>query len=961
MKMLNQAADLLAQMAPCFATLPRHARTFSVAVFLGLLQYTYADDPAVYHYGRWVPMGPGVGINVQFMAVHPTDPNTVICTSDASGVNLTCDAGRSWVMANRGLVGGGAYARPANRTGDVYYCAGRPNAAVKWDPIDPNYVLSTCWAHLVRGRLKPGSPPGISWEIRGNLPPTFSAYVLDICFDPAPDPANTGEAKLFYLVDGSGRVAFTHDGGHTLTGVARIPFSDKASFRGLQNPILAVDPYSPRNARRLLAACPAETWIAWGIHNQTRPDDPANRPVEPRAFWKWDAPHNPGPMTSGLDPNNPGANGIVLIDGGAPDTCRAVLAADNSREKLGGIYTRANLADAPWVLRFLDAKGRAFFDVKRYTPTSLVVDPSDPNLAYLIGPQHGWHFRAGVYRGFNLFADNPNQSCFDAPLDPCNPDCIRLGHSLTGSLVIDGWCLDLARSDPNTLYASFDSIGVIKSNNVRSPRPSWTILDTQRGSSTEDTWSHRGMMACHIFSVILAPRDPNTFYMGMNDYLGSWKTEDGGRSFRKFLALSWPLSRCSPSVLTYKTANRVNTQWTTWFALAGSSQMAKDPADPNASPNNFWTTTQQSEVVSGIVHPHDPNHAWFVTLKLPQMCSLVLKTTDGGRSLTIVQPDNAYWPWNPRQPGGVDPNDPNTCPLPRVRRYFYQMAADLDRKTLYLAAGAEGVLKSTDAGDSWSVCLNAQDPNILNRLDYDPQAFGWPDPSRSQDPNFPRSPHFLTIGVAPTDPNVIYAATGTAGWFYARNFNTCGYVYRSRDAGRTWTRASALDGASPQNSAFHHADRIKKLVVHPIDPRWVAVAVENLASNEAPAPSRSGVWLSRDGGDSWTKLFPTDRSPYLAANCTSVSFDGTNPNNIYWTVSEQFVLDPRKVPRPGVYLKRGKAEPQMLGDPACDDPMHPDYSIASVVSQYYCLEVHPKTGDLYLGTPAGAFHRPKDR
>jgi len=66
-----------------------------------------------------------------------------------------------------------------------------------------------------------------------------------------------------------------------------------------------------------------------------------------------------------------------------------------------------------------------------------------------------------------------------------------------------------------------------------------------------------------------------------------------------------------------------------------------------------------------------------------------------------------------------------------------------------------------------------------------------------------------------------------AGTLFAATF---GGLWRTRDGGRSWTRA---------NAAMGH------IAIDPSDPRWVYVGNEY------------ELWRSSDGGDTWTNLFPT--------------------------------------------------------------------------------------------------------
>jgi photosystem II stability/assembly factor-like uncharacterized protein len=95
--------------------------------------------------------------------------------------------------------------------------------------------------------------------------------------------------------------------------------------------------------------------------------------------------------------------------------------------------------------------------------------------------------------------------------------------------------------------------------------------------------------------------------------------------------------------------------------------------------------------------------------------------------------------------------------------------------------------------------------------------------------------HIASIGavaVAPSDPKVVYVGTGNqSGW----SFTTGKGVYKSTDAGKSWT-AVGLEASR----------YIGAIVVDPRNANTLIVAVQG------PAPER-GMYRSADGGRTWTK------------------------------------------------------------------------------------------------------------
>jgi len=454
-------------------------------------------------------------------------------------------------------------------------------------------------------------------------------------------------------------------------------------------------------------------------------------------------------------------------------------------------------------------------------------------------------------------------------------------------------------------------------------------------------WSNRGLMPIHTQSFVFSPSDPNIYFIGRNDSYGSFKTENRGKSFWKYLSLGVCRDDCAPEYITYKAGGRTYTHPASWFKYPSRS-FADDPNDPNATPNNFWVMGVEANVLSGIIHPSDPNRAWFVTYDAPNVhCSLVVKTTDGGKNLAIVTPDNACLQLDPNDPN-IDPNKPSTYPpVPKVNRHFVQMAADPNCTTLYLAATTEGVLRSTDGGDTWTTCLSPRDANVV-------------DPNYYVDPNDPNY-GFYTVAVAPGDPNVIYSATG-------RHYNRWGSgtptgkgrVYRSADGGATWVETARLVSSSL-------AAAIHTVVVDPIDPNTVYAACIDWGTMW-PATADYGIWKTTNGGLAWERSYPNRLDPkYVSSYVTAIAIDPKDPNTIYCAERDRLCWSAYR-PRPGIYFSRDAGNTwAMVGDPNCHDSNDPNFPLTNVITTYYSLSFHPKTGDLYVGTSAGAFWWPRDR
>src|SRR5579859_1736243 len=130
--------------------------------------------------------------------------------------------------------------------------------------------------------------------------------------------------------------------------------------------------------------------------------------------------------------------------------------------------------------------------------------------------------------------------------------------------------------------------------------------------------------------------------------------------------------------------------------------------------------------------------------------------------------------------------------------------------TFYMGSTGGGVWKTTDAGHSWA--------NV--------------------------SDGFFSVGsmgaveVSLSDPNIVYAGTGSSK--IRSNVSIGRGIYKSTDAGKTWTFAGLRD-----------VGQISTVRIHPADPNIVYVAA--LGNPFAPNKER-GVYRSNDGGKTWKNV-----------------------------------------------------------------------------------------------------------
>ena len=155
-----------------------------------------------------------------------------------------------------------------------------------------------------------------------------------------------------------------------------------------------------------------------------------------------------------------------------------------------------------------------------------------------------------------------------------------------------------------------------------------------------------------------------------------------------------------------------------------------------------------------------------------------------------------------------------------------------DPLTYYVGASSGGIFKSSDGGTTWDPIFDAQPAQSIGAL-----------------------------AIAPSDPNVVWAGTGEA--FIRSNVSIGNGVYRSTDAGRTWT-----------HMGLESAGRIGRVAIDPRNPDVVLVAA--MGHSYGPQKER-GVFRTKDGGRTWEHVLFVDDN----TGCFEIAMDPNNPRILF--------------------------------------------------------------------------------
>ena len=156
-----------------------------------------------------------------------------------------------------------------------------------------------------------------------------------------------------------------------------------------------------------------------------------------------------------------------------------------------------------------------------------------------------------------------------------------------------------------------------------------------------------------------------------------------------------------------------------------------------------------------------------------------------------------------------------------------------DPHTYYLGATGGGVWKTTNGGGSWTSLFDKQAVSSIG-----------------------------AIAVADADPNVVYVGTGEA--CIRGNLSHGDGVYKSTDAGKTWTHVGLRD--TRQIGDLRRA------------PARTPTSSTSRRSATSTGRTRSAASSARrDGGKTWEKvLYKDDRT-----GAVDLAMDPSNPNILY--------------------------------------------------------------------------------
>lgn len=155
-----------------------------------------------------------------------------------------------------------------------------------------------------------------------------------------------------------------------------------------------------------------------------------------------------------------------------------------------------------------------------------------------------------------------------------------------------------------------------------------------------------------------------------------------------------------------------------------------------------------------------------------------------------------------------------------------------DPLTWYAGAASGGIWKTSDGGTTWQPIFDNQPVSSIG-----------------------------TLAVAPSNTSIVWAGTGEP---HIRSHISMGWgVFKSTDAGRTWTR-----------KGLENTGRISRIVVNPTNPNIVFVASQG--HGYSPQKER-GIYRSTDGGDTWQQVLFVDEN----TGASDIVMDPNDPQVLF--------------------------------------------------------------------------------
>ncbi|MBI1750919.1 MAG: hypothetical protein HY234_11545 [Acidobacteria bacterium] len=381
------------------------------------------------------------------------------------------------------------------------------------------------------------------------------------------------------------------------------------------------------------------------------------------------------------------------------------------------------------------------------------------------------------------------------------------------------------------------------------------------------------VMGGRVSDIAIDPNDPSTFYVALGTG-GVMKTTNNGVTldgiFEKEAVAAVGAVAVAPSdskvvwVGTGEANDRNSSSW------GGGVYRSTDGGDT-------WTNTglKNSRTIARIVvHPSDPKTAWVAAVG--DLWNFggdrgLYKTTDGGATWKRVL--GAPAPYNDRVGCGdvaLDPSDSNVLYATLYARQRTPWSF-LSGRAITDGKDVGGIFKSTDSGETW----------------------------KKLDKGLPGGMGRIGLSIYRKNPKIVYAVVqsdegGTSAIDEIRSKR--GGVFRSEDAGESWTRMNGLNPrpfyfsqirVDPENDqriyvlgfALHVSDdggkSFREDLFEKVHPDLHALAIDARNPKRVLLGTDGGLYQSFDAGKVWEHL-----TRFAAGEFYRINYDMSTPYRI---------------------------------------------------------------------------------
>jgi photosystem II stability/assembly factor-like uncharacterized protein len=487
--------------------------------------------------------------------------------------------------------------------------------------------------------------------------------------------------------------------------------------------------------------------------------------------------------------------------------------------------------------------------------TALAVDPGTPSTAYVV------MYANGLYKTTNsgvtwtqLLSIAPEVPNGSITVDPTDPRVLYFGSQGQIRKSTDGGASWTA-SDELFGGAPVASIAVDPTDHATVYAAAGPVYKSLDGGSH---WLATGLVSAG--AVRIAPSDPSTVYAVTLE--GIFVSHDGAQTWAAGGAINGSPADLAVDPHSAGTVFVTGIDGVSKSTDGGVSWQVVDAGLPDASDRCMYaiTTAPDGTLYAGNICPpgglfksSDRAASWTETggaftpvdvraITASSASSAIYAATDAGVFRTLDR--GATWtPLN----GGLSNLD------------VKEVVSDPSNSSTLYARTATVVAKSVDGGAFWSdlrfgpvsalaLSVSAQSPSSLYAATDDGRLWRSTDGGSNWLTSTPFPPHaILSIAVDPINPSIVFAGTSFA-------FNVTGAIYRSADAGATWTQLFSGINSEIDPEAF---DRI---VFDPRDSDTIYATWFDEGVPSQPA-GLAGVYKSTDGGETWTGILNDNGPP----------------------------------------------------------------------------------------------------